>query len=187
MAEKLSVTIYNSIKEKIENGDLDSKTFLSEAQVAAEYGVSKAPVRDALHLLTKQGYLISYHRKGYMVNSFTTDEINQIQTIRKQIEKLSVELIIKNASNEDIEALYKFVDENAKKEKLSNSRFHLELAKISGNKFMPEALESFLTKISLARVNTDLNVEPHKRLIRALLDRDLVKAMEVLDEDIAFL
>ena len=85
MAEKLSEKIYNSIKKDIEDGRLDTREFFSEAQFAEKYNVSKAPVRDALHLLCSEGYMVSYHRKGYMVNSFSVDEINQIQTIRRAI------------------------------------------------------------------------------------------------------
>lgn len=54
MEEKLSVKIYNGIKGDIENGKIDFKDFFSEAQIAEKYQVSKAPVRDALHLLAKQ-------------------------------------------------------------------------------------------------------------------------------------
>lgn len=186
MEEKLSVKIYNDVKKDIENGVLDSKTFISEAQMAEKYGVSKAPVRDALHLLSKQGYLVSYHRKGYMVNSFTIDEINQIQAIRKQIEKLSVELIIGNATDEQIASLRKYTTESDKVEN-PNQAFHMAMAGISGNQFLPEALENFLSKITLARSNNHLEVEKHDKLIDALLARNLTEAMECLDDDIAFL
>lgn len=107
--------------------------------MAEKYQVSKAPVRDALHLLVKQGYLVSYPRKGYMVNRFSIDEINQIQMIRRQIEHLSVELVIKNATDEQIQSLYAYTDKKNQEE--GNSEFHLALAGISGNKFLPETLQ----------------------------------------------
>ncbi len=75
MAEKLSSKIYNSIKADIDSGVIDGRSFLSEAQLAKQFGVSKAPVRDALHLLCSQGYLISYPRKGYMLNLYSSESI----------------------------------------------------------------------------------------------------------------
>ena len=185
MAEKLSVKIYNGIKEDIEKGRIDFKDFISEAQVAEKYQVSKAPVRDALHLLAKQGYLVSYPRKGYMVNHFTINEVNQIQLIRRQIEYLSVELIIKQASDEEIQSLYAYVDE--KDGTSGNSEFHLAMAGISGNKFLPDALSELLSKIRIAKKSDEVNHRIHRALIEALKERNVEKAHKCLEEDIAFL
>ena len=188
MAEKLSVQIYNSVKKDIEDGKIDQRTFISEAQIAEKYGVSKAPVRDALHLLSRQGYLVSYHRKGYMVNSFTVEEINQIQAIRKQLEKLSVVLIIDQASDEDIESLRRYTSaDSADKEERPNQEFHMAMARLSGNQYLPGALDDFLSKITLARKKTSLDAAKHNELIDALLARDKEKALQCLDEDISFL
>ena len=111
MAEKLSEKIYRSIKADIDSGVIDGRSFLSEAQLAKQFGVSKAPVRDALHLLCSQGYLISYPRKGYMLNMYSADELNQIQVIRRQVEKLCVKLVIEHASDEEILSLKAFTKE----------------------------------------------------------------------------
>lgn len=187
MAEKLSVKIYNDIKKKIEDGEIDLREFLSEAKVAEQYGVSKAPVRDALHLLTDQGYLVSYHRKGYMVNTFSIDELNQIQAIRKQIEKLSVELAVQNASDEEIDSLEQFCSDPEHANGRTNFDFHMGLARISGNKYLPEALEGFLSKLSIAQIPQKLDLEKHRRIIRALKDRDAARALACIDDDISFL
>lgn len=185
MAEKLSVKIYNGIKDDIENGRIDYKDFFSEAQIAEKYQVSKAPVRDALHLLAEQGYLVSYPRKGYMVNRFTIDEINQIQLIRRQIEYLSVELIIKHASDEQIRSLYSYTDNQ--KNDSGNSEFHLAMAEMSGNKFLPETLRELLSKIRIAKCSDEVNREKHKALVDALCERSLERAHKCLENDISFL
>lgn len=186
MTQKLSNKIYAEIKSRIESGTIDNREFLSEAKVAEEFGVSKAPVRDALHLLADQGYLVSYHRKGYMVNTYTIDEINQIQIIRRQIERLSVELAIENASDEEIKSLkdYALISHNGNK---SNYSFHMQLAKISGNKFLPDALDDFLIKISIAMAGSANENEKHIELIDALLSRDVNLAQKCIDADIHFL
>lgn len=188
MAEKLSVQIYNSVKKAIESGVLGARTFISEAQIAQQYGVSKAPVRDALHLLSKQGYLVSYHRKGYMVNSFTVEEINQIQAIRKQLEKLSVELIIERATDEQILSLRSYTTPDyLQGEERPNQQFHMAMAQLSGNQYLPGVLDDFLSKITLARGTSELDADMHNQLIDAMLQRDKHRAMQCLDEDIAFL
>ena len=149
MAEKLSSKIYNSIKADIDSGVIDGRSFLSEAQLAKQFGVSKAPVRDALHLLCSQGYLISYPRKGYMINMYSAQEINQIQVIRRQVEKLCVKLAIENASNEEILSLKEFTEQqmgSSDPSKTNNTMFHLRLAEITGNQYLPGILQDMLYK-----------------------------------------
>ena len=185
MAEKLSVKIYNSVKKDIEEGRIDPREFFSEAQIAEKYGVSKAPVRDALHLLASEGYLVSYHRKGYMVNSYSIDEINQIQTIRRSLEHLSVELVIKNATDEEIHSLYALAE--ASEESTTNMMFHMGIAKISGNRYLPDALGGFLSKIYVAMRKDKVDADRHCALVDALASRDLDAAIECLNKDIYFL
>ena len=88
MKEKLSEKIFAQLRGEIIAGKYTARDFISESEIAERYGVSKAPVKDALHLLADQGYLVSYPRKGYMVNTFTNEEDNQIQQIRRCLETL---------------------------------------------------------------------------------------------------
>jgi len=192
MAEKLSEKIYNSIKQDIEQGVLDGRDFLSESQLAKDFGVSKAPVRDALHLLCGQGYLISYPRRGYMVNLFSAEEVNQAQVIRRQLEKLCVRLVIETASDEEILTLREFTHDdfgNLDPSKTNNALFHMRMAEISGNKYMPDTLQGLVSKASQAglRVKSKTDVEKHNRIIDALLARDLAEAEAAIDDDIMFI
>lgn len=190
MAEKLSVKIYNSIKADIDSGAIDSRTFLSESQLAGSFGVSKAPVRDALHLLCSQGYLVSYPRKGYMVNVFSVEEVNQVQVIRRQLEKLCAQLVIQGATDEEILSLREFTKDDlgaVDPAKTNNSLFHMRLAEITGNKYLPEVLKGLLSKASQAQIRSQSDLDKHNRIIDALLARDVKKAEDCLEDDIAFL
>lgn len=190
MAEKLSEKVYDSIKRDIDKGKIDGRTFLSESQLAKDFGVSKAPVRDALHLLCSQGYLISYPRKGYMVNVFSADEVNQVQVIRRQIEKLCAKLVIENATDEEILSLREYTKSQSgaiDPTKTNNSLFHMRLAEITKNQYLPAVLSDLLYKASQAQIRGQSNLEKHNLIIDALLERDLAKAEKCLEDDIAFL
>lgn len=191
MAEKLSEKIYSQLKKEIETGAIDGRTILSESQLAKEYGVSKAPVRDALHLLCSQGYLISLPRKGYMVNIFTADDINQIQVIRQELEKLSARLVMEHATDAEIESLRLQISDCSGAQtasETSNAMFHMRLAELSGNKYLPSVLSDLVYKASQTQLGSK-HTQPNKHtdIVNALLARDLNKVEELLDEDIAFL
>ena len=163
---------------------------MSESQTAEAFGVSKAPVRDAFHLLCSQGYLVSYPRKGYMVNLFSAEEINQIQVIRKEIEKLCVRLVIEHASDEAISSLREFTEKQFDAKKVAdtnNSRFHMRMAEITGNQYLPGVLNDLISKASQSQINKKSDLDKHNQIIEALLARDIKKAEQYIEEDIAFL
>ena len=190
MAEKLSTKVYNAIRSDIISGVIEPKTFLNEGEVGAKFGVSRAPVRDALHLLCEQGYLISYPRKGYMVNTYTVEELNKMKLIRLQLEKLSIKLAIENASDEEILSLREFTREQYRQmipEQSNNSRFHMRLAEIGKNEFLVLQLRDLVNKSSLASIAKDSDLEKHDAIIDALLERDEEKACRCLENDIVFI
>jgi DNA-binding GntR family transcriptional regulator len=191
MAEKLSEKIYSQLRREIEAGKIDGRTILSECQLATEFNVSKAPVRDALHLLCSQGYLISLPRKGYMVNIFTAEDINQIQVIRRELEKLSARLVIERAADAEIESLRTLISDGCDAKtasETSNAMFHMKLAELSGNKYLPGILSELVYKASQTQLGSSY-VKPnrHEEIVKALLERNLSKAEALIESDIGFL
>jgi len=166
--------VLDFVKESAELACPDEIVWIdgSEAQLAKQFGVSKAPVRDALHLLCSQGYLISYPRKGYMINMYSAQEINQVQVIRRQLEKLCVELAIENATDEEILSLEAdLIDAFIEKHKGSKNAI----------------LQDLLYKASMAAIKSSSNLEKHEHIVDALLERNLEKAQQYLEEDIMLL
>ena len=190
MEDRLSKKIYDSLLEDILSGEIGGQIFLSEALVAEKYGVSKAPVRDALHLLCSQGYLISFPRKGYTIKIHSDQDLREMQQVRLHLEKLSVELTIQNASGKDIDSLRQFihtqrVEFETDPRKTWNTMFHMRLAEISGNKFLPEALQGLLHFVSRVHIRASTDFAEHELIVEALKNRNLPKAIEYLEKDLA--
>ncbi|MBC1391632.1 GntR family transcriptional regulator, partial [Listeria welshimeri] len=51
----LDKMVYNLLLEKIKKGDLVCNEHLAEEKLAAEFGVSRSPLRKAIATLTAQG------------------------------------------------------------------------------------------------------------------------------------
>ena len=187
MEGRLSTQVYNAIKERINQGVYDSRTFLNEGQLAADFGVSRAPVRDALHLLCSQGYLVSYPRKGYMVNVFSPKEVNYMQQIRRHLERLSLQLVIQNATDGEICSLRQFTQSQTNSTdptETNNNQFHTRLAELSGNPYLPGVLKDLLGKVCVAAIQNESDLSSHEAIIEALLARDLPAAEAALDRDV---
>ena len=187
MEEQLSNKIYRQIQHDILARTIDERMILTENELVQKYGVSKAPVREALHLLCAQGYLISYPRKGYLIRVYSRAEIRKIQQLRAHIEKLSVILAIQNASDEEILSLREYLtqqDPQADPDKANNTLFHMRLAELSGNEYIPETLRGLIHKICLIWIEQEFDIASHAAIMNALLERDTEKALLALEKDL---
>ncbi|MEW6548914.1 MAG: GntR family transcriptional regulator [Spirochaetota bacterium] len=190
--------IYGDLRQEIIEGRMQPGFMLGEQELADQYGASKMPVREALHQLCQEGYLISYPRRGYVVSNITEEDFFEVQQVRMVLEILALDLIAKKAEGEDIARLrsvlgeYKETeDPRAEMAQLHsiNTRFHLGLAKLSGNKRLYDALNHLIGEVSRAgyRFYSLAKLKErhfHERIIDALLERDAEKAKEVLREDL---
>lgn len=188
MKEKLSEKIFAQVRSDIISGKYTARDFISESEIAATYQVSKAPVKEALHLLADQGYLVSYPRKGYMINSYSQEEINQIQQVRRSLELLCIELVIQNATDAEIESLRTAIsgdDMSQKPEETINYRFHMGLARISGNKVLAEVLDKLVNIASMTQIRRTPDISNFTHIIEAALKRDVEEAKYWIQTDIS--
>ncbi len=187
MKESLTEKIYTELRNKILDGEITPREFISESQIAQSYQVSKAPVKQALHILSSQGYLTSYPRKGYMVSAYSSEEINKIQEIRRCLESLCVRLAVQNASDEEILSLrmYEGMDKNNMDPRDAiNTKFHNRLAEISGNEFLPETLMPLILKSTMSRIRSAPDIEHFEKIVQAMLARDEELAVRLICEDV---
>ena len=77
---------YDHIKEKITNGDLSYNEIYSETALAREIGISRTPVRDAIHLLYQEGLIDIIPSKGFTLHKLTVQDVMNTYEIRSAIE-----------------------------------------------------------------------------------------------------
>lgn len=189
MKEKISDIIYDSILKDIVTGVYTPRDFISEAQIAAQYGVSKAPVKEAMHILASEGFLVSYPKRGYMINVYTTDEMNKIQEVRRVLETLAVRKAVESATDDELNALrfYRVKNElQYRPGETVNTKFHMGIAKLARNSFLEEALYPLLIKASVYNITGKPDVENFDKIVDAMLSRDVDLAVKCLIEDICF-
>ncbi|SFE81844.1 GntR family transcriptional regulator [Alteribacillus iranensis] len=89
----LSHLIAEKIAEQIMSGELAPGEKIIETTYAEEYGTSRAPVREALYLLTIEGLIERIPRKGAAVKGYTEAEVYDLLEIRMRLEELAMERI----------------------------------------------------------------------------------------------
>lgn len=159
---------------------------LREEDVASWFGASRAPARDALKRLETEGLVERIGRK-YAVRNYSYDEVLVAYRMRAALEHLSVEFAVLRAGDDELAVLeteleaQKAVLGNASRGEFSelDTRFHMALARLSGNEMLLRETETVLNRARLIRSNElDKDNGPaaayadHCRIYEALLRRD---------------
>jgi len=77
--------VYNTLREHVCSGRLPSGQPLQEAGLAAQLGVSRTPVREALGRLASEG-LLGSHGRSFIVPALTETDVDDIYELRLLLE-----------------------------------------------------------------------------------------------------
>lgn len=142
--EPMRKQIYEHLRAQILNNTILPSSRLVEAQIAKEVGISRTPIREALHLLEKDGFLESVPRVGYFVKKLDLDELDEIFEIRLVIETLVCSRAIKHIDEASIQDLEKNIAQTDAALKNNSPQlflkydeeFHETLVKSAGSKHL---------------------------------------------------
>jgi DNA-binding GntR family transcriptional regulator len=93
--------IAESLREEILRGDLAPGQPLRQEELAARFGVSRLPVRDALLRLEAQGLVHVYPNRGAFVISLSVDEVREIYEMRILLEGDIIERAVPRMTADD--------------------------------------------------------------------------------------
>ncbi len=186
MVESKKEYAYRFIKDRITQGAYRSQELLNEQVIAAELNVSKTPVREALGILTQQGYLKKTPRVGYCVRELTINEHIDLFHLRYILECGIIRYVIGFCSDEEILSLNDFaVSKGQDYESYSaeNVEFHMAFAELTKNKFIVDQMRSifdlnsrWISAYFYERVYEDPHAR-HRELVDYLLRRDVKEAI----------
>lgn len=84
-AENLSERIYGDLRERLQHGAIGPRERLVDLELAAAYGTSRMPAREALLRLVAEGYLVGTTR-GFAVPTLSLQDIRDIFAVRRLLE-----------------------------------------------------------------------------------------------------
>lgn len=148
-------SLYERLRAAVLSLELAPGSRLSERGLEPEFGASRTPIRAALMRLEAEG-LVQRDGKNWQVTPLNLEEIRALYEYREVIESALCRLAVERASSDDLEALAALgesvdSDETPEHSLEVGTSFHLELARLSGNKFLIEAMESVLTRLYRTR------------------------------------
>ena len=97
--------VYEYLKSTILSGRFNPGKRLTEEHLAKEIGVSRTPVREALHKLELEGLIKPLETRGFIVSRDSKDEVEELFEIREILEGYALRIISKGISEQVIEQL----------------------------------------------------------------------------------
>jgi len=187
--ETLSIreSVFLKIRELILNQTFKPEQRLSEAELAEGLGVSRTPVREALHKLELEGLVKIYPRRFCEVIGITKENIHEINLIRLKLEPVVARDAVKYLTDKQLEQMQDMVEQteyyydkmNVEKIMEANDTFHSIIIHASEYKRIVSLLDNFHDYIVAFRQSymsrEDLvqrTIIEHNEIYQAFMARD---------------
>ncbi|WP_431046110.1 GntR family transcriptional regulator [Streptomyces sp. P1-3] len=146
--ERLRDQVAHALRAALISGELRPGEVYSAPGLAADFGISATPVREAMLDLAREGLVEPVRNKGFRVTEVNERDLDQYTEIRTLIEVPTVGRITRSAPREELEALRPVAEEivsAAREHDLigyleADRRFHLTLLGLAGNERLVEAV-----------------------------------------------
>lgn len=102
---------YNAIKEAILDGHFHPGEQLVEQKLAAQLGISKTPVRDALGRLEREGLVVNIPFRGSYVRELSKEDAVEIFEFRQVLDAMLIRAAVEHLTDEDVAEIEHVLDE----------------------------------------------------------------------------
>lgn len=203
----LGESVYRLLWERILDRRLRPGEKLSDLHLSDELGVSRTPVREALHRLVSDGIVRVEPNRGFFVESFSPRDIGEIYDLRATLEVMALEIaapkftspMLYSALNDLTKVEQGFRDARTEAQRIAAARaflevdrgFHRRIVDLAGNSRLQNILEGLWAQIAVFQNAgsfrdpwTDLAISQHRAVIGHLMRNEIDLAMQRLKEHI---
>jgi DNA-binding GntR family transcriptional regulator len=182
----LRESVKEAILERILDGEYQPGDRLVEKRIAEEFGVSQAPVREALRELEVLRFVESEAFRGTRVRAVSREELAEIFPVRAALEAVAAEAAATRLSDADLDALEREVDamsDAARRGDLHaqaehDARFHRIIVEGAGNSILLDVWGSLRVEARtlITAIETGIDgervAEMHRPILLALQARN---------------
>ena len=191
--------VYERLKDAILSGAIPKGTKLYESRIAEETGISRTPVREALHALERELLIKAIDKVGYQIVDTDLEDLEEISVIRKTVETLALQKAIDRIGENEIKRL----EANLKESKKAlrdykgdqfiqlDAEFHQLLCGLSHSERLISMADTLRKEMHRFRSRTKLDHELaeaslnyHRQIVSFLKTKDYRSARKALNEHI---
>jgi DNA-binding GntR family transcriptional regulator len=145
--QQLTDRVCAALREAITSGRLAPEERIKQERIAAELGVSRTPVREALHLLEREGLVRLVPRRGAIVQGFTAADVRELYELRELLEPAAAALATARAGADERREVQRLARLTGRPSGgfAANRDFHHALCAPCGNSLIMRTLDSVWT------------------------------------------
>ena len=192
-----STALYQQVAErlrsKIMSHTLAPGSWIDEQALAAEYGTSRTPLREALKVLAAEGLVTMKLRRGAYVTEVSQRDLSEVFHLLSLLECDAVGVVAERASAAqlaDLVALHDQLEQavtDADAFFAANERFHMRVLEIADNRWRNQMVADMRQVMKLNRHHSLLkegrlaaSLQEHRDIMAALKARDAVRAKHLM-------
>jgi DNA-binding GntR family transcriptional regulator len=189
----LREAVYDALTEMIITRELKPGEHLVENELAAQLGVSRQPVREALQRLQSEGWVDLRPALGAFVHVPTDSEADQLLAVRTLLETESARLAAGHATPEQVEHLWELqrtgekalADDDQEGLVAANAALHAYVVLMSGNTVLADLIASVDRRVRwyylpIARARGKDAWDEHAELIEGIAHRNAGRAGDLM-------
>ena len=183
---------YHLLKDRLVNCIYKPDTILNETQLATDLGLSRTPIREALHCLEQDGLVRIVPKKGIYVTDITIQDILFVFQTRVEIEPISLKMAgpyLNRQKLKEFSELFRQDQPDLDKAFWEDMDMHIYLVGNCGNPFIIDMMQKVFAqscRIVIASKQNTLKVSSarreHEAILEALLEERFDQAADLLRE-----
>ncbi|MFI6348611.1 GntR family transcriptional regulator [Streptomyces sp. NPDC050560] len=190
----MTSSVYARLHEGIINGEYSAGESLVETALAAQFGISRTPVREALRRLEQDG-LVERGSRGMQVSRRSPEEILEIYEVRIILETAAARSAAEKRTALDLmrleqlhETMQSIPPDDPDRLATTNRKFHEVIWSMSHNATLIDLLKRLHAHLIRYRKTTltyqnrwQTVLEEHSRLIEAIKEGDSERAARIAE------
>jgi len=191
-------TLVENLRDEIIKGQLSPGQKLRQEELAAHFGVSTMPIREALRELEAEGLVTITPHRGAVVTRLTAEDLQDIYDIRTNLEEMATGLAVPNMDEtiladlaQSVQEMGNDIDDAVTYTKL-NHHFHVTIYAASGRRHLCELIE-VLRRRTQHYVHTHIgemgrkpeSLEDHRAILEACRCGDADQAAVIMRQHLS--
>lgn len=190
--------LYQQVAERLRNRifahELPPGTWIDEQALAASYGISRTPLREALKVLVSEGLVTLKPRRGCYVTELSPRDLDELFQVIALLEGRSAFEATSRAKATDIEklaAIHERLEEAAARNDIeaffeANQDFHTAIQELAGNRWQLQVIHDLRKVLKLSRHlslfmdgRVEQSLDEHRAIMAAIrkLDPETAEAL----------
>lgn len=188
--------IADALRKGILRGVIKAGQVLRQEELAATFGVSRMPVREAFRQLEAEGLLTIYPHRGAVVTELSAQEALELYEMRVTLETTAIRKAIPNFKDEDVRKAAAILEATENEKEISrwgelNWEFHAALYAPAARPRLLGLLHNLhlsvdrYMRLELAAMDyLSRSQQEHRELLEACQQKDVERAVSLLEQHI---